>query len=72
MVPGTGCSVVGLVLREQLGGKDIGNKHDDLPTLIRNTHFTEENRKDYLIFSNIRNPFDRWVTHSQRWNLVYK
>lgn len=80
MVPGTGCSVVGKALQEELGGtflperplrRDghtvVTRKHNVLPELVEHGLLTEEERKEYLVFASIRNPFDRWVTYYQRY-----
>lgn len=66
MVPGTGCSVVGNVLREHFSGVELGRKHSDVPELLQKKLFNKSQLSEYLIFANIRNPFDRWVTYYQR------
>lgn len=80
MVPGTGCSVVGKALQEQLGGTFlpeqplrrnghtvVSRKHNTVPELTEHGLLSEEERRDYLIFASVRNPFDRWVTYYQRY-----
>ena len=80
MVPGTGCSVVGNALQEELDGTffpeqplrrdgraDIGRKHNTVPELLENDLLSEEERNEYLVFASVRNPFDRWVTYYQRY-----
>lgn len=66
MVPGTGCSVVGKVLKEQFGGIQLGRKHNDVSELLDKQLLDEVELPNYLIFANIRNPFDRLVTYYQR------
>ena len=79
MVPGTGCSVVGNVLQEELDGTffpeqrlrrdgraDIARKHNTVPELLESGLLSEEERNEYLVFASVRNPFDRWVTYYQR------
>lgn len=80
MVPGTGCSVVGRVLRQELGGEwlpeqplrrngrtVLQRKHNTLVDIMDNGLLSEEERSDYLVFATVRNPFDRWVTYYQRY-----
>jgi len=80
MVPGTGCSVVGRVLQERFGGtwlperpvrKDgrviLRRKHNTVAELMRHGVISESEIDNYLVFANVRNPFDRWVTYYQRY-----
>ena len=79
MVPGTGCSVIGGVLRECLGGewlpeKDlfegprlkIAHKHCTVPQLLEHGQLTHAELNDLTVFATVRNPFDRFVTEYQR------
>jgi len=79
MVPGTGCSVVGLELIEKLnvkylpetdlvGGHRIilGKKHNTIPQLLKHGLITEKELAGFSTFATIRNPFDRLVTYYQR------
>lgn len=65
-VPGTGCSVVADVMRRQLGGVDLGRKHNDLPEILGRGLLSAEDAGRCLVAANIRNPFDRLVTYYQR------
>lgn len=80
MVPGTGCSVVGRVLQQELGGEWfpkqplcrngrtlVQRKHNTLSDILTHGLMTEEERAEYLVFATVRNPFDRWVTYYQRY-----
>ena len=80
MVPGTGCSVVGRMLQQELGGEFIpeypirknghtvvARKHNTLPEILSHGLMTREEREEYLVFASIRSPFDRWVTYYQRY-----
>ena len=79
MVPGTGCSSVGKVLREKFGGdyipkediyennsRILGKKHNKISDLVK---FNLMNRLElaiYLKFGTVRNPFDSFATEYQR------
>lgn len=65
-VPGTGCSVVGRVLNQEYGGKDLGRKHNDVPELLDRGLLTPTELQSYTVLANVRNPFDKWVTYYQR------
>ena len=79
MVPGTGCSTVGKALQNKLGGTflperplsrngyTVERKHNTVPELVEHGLLSEEERKEYLVFASVRNPFDRWVTYFQRY-----
>lgn len=80
MVPGTGCSVVGRVLKQELDGRWlpeqplrkngrtlVQRKHNTLSDIMAHGLLTEEERAEYLVFATVRNPFDRWVTYYQRY-----
>lgn len=79
MVPGTGCSVVGKALQEELDGAffpeqplrhdghTVERKHNTVPELIEHGLLSEEEYEEYLMFASVRNPFDRWVTYYQRY-----
>lgn len=80
MVPGTGCSVVGNVLEEELNGRFlpeqpvrrnghtlVSRKHNTVPELMEHGLLSDDERSEYLAFASIRNPFDRWVTYYQRY-----
>jgi hypothetical protein len=75
MAPRTGCSTVGAVLREQLGGEflpgtdiyrdgrlEVPHKHSTLEQLKRNGLVGPELRREVLVFSGVRNPFDSLVS----------
>ncbi len=80
-VPGTGCSSVSKVLKEQLGGeklpqqdlmlagkyKLVGEKHNSLEQLVRYNLISRSELKSYLAFATVRNPFDRFATAYQRY-----
>lgn len=65
-VPGTGCSVVSRVLRNQFGAEELGRKHNDVPELLQQGLLTEADLDKYLVVANVRNPYDRLVTYYQR------
>jgi hypothetical protein len=80
MVPGTGCSVVGTILREQLGGEWLPapndfsggqvagkHKHNTVPELLDQGFMSPGECGEYLVFAAVRNPFSRWVTYYQRY-----
>ena len=79
MVPGTGCSVVGKAMRQQLRGlwlpetdvyengrKVMSRKHHDVEQLIRYGILSLDQRNEIQVFATIRNPFDRLATYWQR------
>ena len=74
MVPGTGCSAIGSVLRDQFGGqylpsdnifqeneKLLGRKHNSISQLLEHGIISHAEVKAYVKFGTIRNPFDRFV-----------
>lgn len=78
-VPGTGCSVIGGVLRSQLGGEPlpeadvfegtrllVSHKHNSLPQLLEHRLIEPGDLERYTVFATVRNPFDRLVTEYQR------
>lgn len=79
MVPGTGSSVVGRALQDELNGTflperslchyghTVGRKHNTVPELIEHDLLTEQEHQEYFVFGAVRNPFDRWVTYYQRY-----
>src|SRR5262245_44749768 len=75
MAPRRGCSTVGAVLREQLDGEflpetdgyrddklEVPHKHSTLEQLTRNGLVSPELRREVLVFSGVRNPFDSLVS----------
>ena len=79
MVPGTGCSAIGSVLRDQFGGqylpsdnifqeneKLLDRKHNSISQLLEHGIISHAEVKAYVKFGTIRNPFDRFVTEYAR------
>ncbi len=79
MVPGTGCSSTGKVLKEKFGGELIpqerlcrdgkrlvDHKHSDIKQLVKYGYISAIELPLYLKFATIRNPFDTLVTNYQR------
>ena len=79
MVPGTGCSAIGGVLRRDLGGEFLpdepvsngasvllGKKHNTIDQLLKYKVLSKEELNELLVFAAVRNPFDRFATEYQR------
>lgn len=79
MVPGTGCSAIGTILREQFGGrwiperpvfrsgrKVIDSKHCSVKELAEQGLLTKAELARLIKFATIRNPFDRFATDYAR------
>jgi hypothetical protein len=76
MAPRTGCTAVGAALQEHLGGEylpresiyrgdgrlDVPYKHCTLRQLTSRGLVTEVMRRELLVFSTVRNPFDSLVS----------
>ncbi len=79
MVPGTGCTSIGNVLKEKFGGELIpqerlcrdgkrlvDHKHSDIRQLVKYGYISAIELPLYLKFATVRNPFDKLVTDYQR------
>lgn len=79
MVPRTGCSSVGEVLKEKFGGewipkeplfidnkKVVPIKHNTIQQLVKFNIISRKELKSYLKFATVRNPFDRYTTYYAR------
>jgi hypothetical protein len=77
MAPHTGCTAIGIALRDRLGGEFIppddirdrkgevvvARKHSQLSELLRHGVVSAAERRELLVASTIRNPFDALVSH---------
>jgi hypothetical protein len=79
MVPCTGCSTIGKILRQQFGGEwlpetdlmrgsrvVLNRKHNSLRELVEFGVVTPDDLRGWLKFATIRNPFDRFASEYQR------
>lgn len=66
-VPGTGCSVVSILLRKHYGAQNLGVKHNDIAELLDRGLISEEDLSSYTVVANIRNPYDCLVTYYTRY-----
>ena len=79
MVPGTGCSSIGRVLRKKFGGEFIpkvplcqngrlvlDHKHNSIRELVKYGYLSRVELSIYLKFGTVRNPFDSLVTEYKR------
>ncbi|MEX2475917.1 sulfotransferase family 2 domain-containing protein [Marinobacter sp.] len=76
MAPRTGCTAIGSVLMEQLGGEWLPNddvmdekglyvvqkKHCTLDQLLEFKLLSEAQRREFVTFTTVRNPFDSLVS----------
>lgn len=76
MAPRTGCTAIGSVLMEELGGEwlphedlldknglfVVQKKHCTLQQLLQHNLLTEQERKQLVTFTAVRNPFDSLVS----------
>lgn len=79
-VPATGRSVVASALQDELDGRSVPERpvRQNGRTVVKRTHCTvpepvehgvlsREIVEECMVFANVRNPFDRWMTYYQRW-----
>lgn len=79
MVPITGCTAIGKVLKEKFGGEYLpqqnivrdnkqifGMKHNTIAQLREYNLISEEELNSYLKFATVRNPFDRYASRYQK------
>lgn len=78
MVPATGCTALGEVLKKEFNGKifpkkslfedgkKVRQKHTSIQQLLKYGLMTKEELDQYLTFATIRNPFDRFTSLYQR------
>jgi hypothetical protein len=81
MVPGTGCSTLGVELEREFNAKYlpesdiiengtviIEKKHNTIPELLRHKLLSKEDLENSTVFATLRNPFDRFTTYFQRYD----
>lgn len=62
-LPMTGCTAVGRELVENYDGEEVGRKHSRLAEFLKSAN---QDEREYFVFGNVRNPFDRIVSHFEK------
>ena len=65
-VPATACSAIAALLKEELGGIEVGRKHDSLEQLVGNGSVSVEELRGLTIVATVRNPMNTLLTYFER------